>query len=446
MVIKTAAKLAVQSAGKRSKFVNRILKKRGQKKRDLKYSEISESFKHDNKSVVFMSFMGRQYSDSPKAIFAEMVNDEKYSEWRFVWALKKSAIKRCRIEKKLLLSIDNIVKLPPAIKSYLEQLNRMEIVKYRSEQHYLALAESKYWVSNSRIPDEVIPKKGQIYLQTWHGTPLKRLGADIENDNPHPTRSNVELQEWYTLEAKKWTYALAQNEYGARIMSSAFNLKDIGKENVVLTEGYPRNDYLSTYNNEEIKRVKSALGIPTDKKIALYAPTYRDDQHNLGDGYGYSLGCDFEKLQEQLGQEWVVLFRAHYFVARNFNFSEFEGFIHDVSGHDDINELYILSDVLITDYSSMFFDYVNLQRPIIFYMYDLDHYVNSLRGLYLTLEELPGEVIEDEDSLIDRLDNFSSYREKWGKRAKSFSNKYNVKDDGEVSKRVLSEIIDKEDI
>ena len=134
----------------------------------------------------------------------------------------------------------------------------------------------------------------------------------------------------------------------------------------------------------------------------LYAPTFRDNQHD-GSGYTYDTHLDFDRLREEFGDEYVILFRAHYFVANQFDFSRYEGFVYDVSALDDITPLYLISDLLITDYSSVFFDYANLKRPVLFYMYDLEQYANDIRGFYFSLDELPGPILKTEDELVDAI-------------------------------------------
>lgn len=107
--------------------------------------------------------------------------------------------------------------------------------------------------------------------------------------------------------------------------------------------------------------------------MILYAPTFRDNQHTSGIGYTYNLGINFDELAV-LADNYIILFRTHYFITNLFDFNKYKGFVYDVSNYDDINELYLISDILITDYSSVFFDFANLKKPIIFYMYDLDEY------------------------------------------------------------------------
>ena len=222
-----------------------------------------------------------------------------------------------------------------------------------------------------------------------------------------------------------------------------YHLQSLNKENTIVEVGYTRNDFLYNYTQDDVQKIKQKLNLPEDKKIILYAPTYRDNQHKLGKGYVLDLKLDLNKLKEQVGKEYVILMRLHYLVANKVNLEEFKGFAYDVSKYDDINELYIISDLLITDYSSVFFDYANLKRPILFYMYDLEEYKNSIRDFYIELNELPGPIIENEDELINQIKNVNnSYNQKY----KKFNEKYNYLDDGNSAKRLVELVIQNKQI
>src|SRR5699024_9544165 len=121
---------------------------------------------------------------------------------------------------------------------------------------------------------------------------------------------------------------------------------------------------------EEHQTLKRKLNLPLDKKVLLYAPTWRDDEFYSKGNYRFTLQLDLQKMQDELGDEYIILLRMHYVIASQLDIFEFKGFAYDYSDYDDINELYLVSDVLITDYSSVFFDYANLKRPILFYTYD----------------------------------------------------------------------------
>ncbi len=179
-----------------------------------------------------------------------------------------------------------------------------------------------------------------------------------------------------------------------------------------------------------------------NKKIILYAPTWRDNQYVAGLGYTYDMHLDLDRLQRELGEDYILLCRLHYLVANSIDFEKYEGFIYDVSKYDDINELYIISDLLITDYSSVFFDYANLKKPILFYMYDLEEYRDDIRGFYIDINELPGEIITEEDRLIEAVkeveDGFVP-----DEKYMAFNSRYNYLDDGNAAKRTARKIFGK---
>lgn len=397
---------------------NKAFRIAGRAARDAVYRTkmtLDEPFaKIDDRLVYFQTFSGRGYSDSPKAMYEYMLRAPEYAGYRFVWSFKD----------------------PEKYRSLLEN-GRTEIVKFRSKADNKALRKAKYWIANYRMLDYQHPRKGQIYVQCWHGTPLKRLGYDIQaSDNA--MNSIEEIREKYRTDAKKFRWLLSPSPFATDKFVTAWNLKETGQEYKMLEAGYPRNDRLAVATAEETAELKAKIGVE-GKKVILYAPTWRDNQHVSGKGYTYKTEVDFDKLREELGDEYIILFRAHYLVANSFDFAHYEGFVKDVSSYPDINDLYIASDILVTDYSSVFFDCSILGRPIIFYMYDLEEYASELRGFYLSLDELPGPVVRDEESLIKEIRAADGW--KADEAYKNFVRRFNPYEDGESSKRVLGRII-----
>lgn len=372
--------------------------------------------KIDGKMIFFSSFNGKYFTDSPKAMYLYMKDNPKFKDYKFVWTFKN-----------------------PENYEFLKENKNTIIIKRNSKQYEKYLAKAKYWIVNHRIADHLYPKKQQIYVQCWHGTPLKRLGCDIEKtDNVLNTLKEVKSK--YILESKKIKYMVSPSKFTTEKLISSFNLKKVNKENCVIEEGYPRNDFLSNYTEDDVKNIKEKLKINNiNKKIILYAPTFRDNQHESGVGYTYKTEVDFDKLQKELKDEYIILFRAHYFVSNSFDFEKYKGFIYNVSDIDDINELYIVSDILITDYSSVFFDYANLKRPIIFYMYDFENYKDEMRGFYIELNELPGEITRTEDALIKAIKETKNFT--YSNKYKIFNNKFNYLDDGQASKRTVEKFM-----
>ena len=410
-------KKLVHKISKKSIVIRNILRKTINILKKIEYKVTTLGIKVDNKTIIFCSFGGKSYSCSPKAIYEFMISEKKYKDYKFIWAFKE-------------------------IKKYeeLEQNINTHLVKINSKEYRKYLAKSKYWIFNYKIPDYLYPKRNQIFVQCWHGTPLKRLGCDlIHFDNVLNTMKGMKKR--YRIEASKFNYLISPSKFASEKFISAWNLKEIGKENIIIEEGYPRNDFLFNYTQEHVNKIKKQLGIENDnRKIILYAPTYRSDQHEAGVGYTYKEEINFEEFRNKFSKDYIVLFRPHYFIANIFDFEKYKGFVYDVSKIDDINELYIITDILITDYSSVFFDFANLKRPMLFYMYDLEHYRDKSNGFYIDLQELPGKITKTQEELekeLERInDNFI-----YDDRYKKFNDKYNYLDDGKASKRVVEEVI-----
>ena len=301
------------------------------------------------------------------------------------------------------------------------------------------MAKSKFWIVNCKLPSYCIKKDEQVYIQTWHGTPLKRLAHDIETKDDitfyRSKMSRDEMTKSYDVDVAKYNYLISPNEYSSEIFESCFK---IDKEKIK-EYGYPRNDYLVNITNEEIDKLKIKYNIPTDKKVILYAPTWRDNKFNEK-GYIYELKVDFNKWKDMLGDEYVVIFKPHYLISNKFKDIKLDNFLFSFDENVDINELYVMSDLLITDYSSVFFDYAILNRPILFYMYDLEEYRDELRGFYLDInKELPGKITIDEDELLSVIKN-ENYKE-YDEKLKEFRNTYNSLEDGKASQRVINNLI-----
>lgn len=371
--------------------------------------------KVDDKTIIFEAFQGRYVACSPKAMYVEMLKNPDYADFKLVWALRNTD------------------------RADLRANSRTKIVKFESFGYYKALAKAKYWVFNSNTRPFLKPGKNHVFIQTWHGTPLKKIGCDVTCGGNAMTKLS-DIEKIYNGEAKKITYMVSPSNYCTEKFVSAFNLNAVGKEDCVLTLGYPRNDYLFTVTDEQCVEIKSKLGIPEGKKVIIYAPTFRDNNYSAKEGFKLDSYMDFDKAKKSLGEDFVILFRAHYFIAGRLNLDEYKGFVYDVSGVEDINELYVISDLLITDYSSVFFDYANLKRPIVFYMSDYEVYKNELRDFYIDVEELPGPVARNQEEVFEQVKKLADefvVDEKY----QQFNEKYNYLDGADTSERVLREII-----
>ncbi len=369
----------------------------------------------DDRCVIFEAFVGRSYAGSPRAIYEAMVADPRFAEWRFIWAFREVA------------HAEGFAALADP---------RTTIVQYRTSSYYRAFGAARVWVSNSIIAPELLPRAGQIYIQTWHGTPLKRIGLDVIETTQTAMSGKSEIDDRYRAEAGKVTLFVSAAPFTTEVFGTAFGLPASGSQCEFVEIGNPRNDALATATPHDAAAIRARLGIPVGKRVVLYAPTWRDDQHDSRSGYVYELPLDIDKLRAGLGEDWVVLFRTHYLVTNIIDFDAHGGFVRDVSGVDDINELCIASDVLVTDYSSVYFDFALLDRPIVFFMYDLDRYAGELRGFYLPVDDVPGPVVTTGDDLAAALLD-PELSTGWAARRAELNRRMSPHDDGRASQRVL---------
>ena len=404
---------------KKNVFFRKILRKTQLIINKLKYLSYKLKYKTDNKTILFQSFGGKNYTCSPKAIYEKMLEMDEFNDFNFVWVFDNPDIHKVKDDR------------------------RLTIIKTKSKDYYKYFSIAKYWVVNSIIDTGIIKKKDQIYIQCWHGTPLKKLRYDIEL-NGSVLNTIQDIRKRNDEDAKRFDYFISPSKFCTEKFISAFNLKALGKENIIVEKGYPRNDRLYNYTDTDVKRIKKELGLPSNKKIILYAPTFRDNQHSSGIGYTYELSIDFERLKKQFGKDYTILFRTHYFIANSINLTKYKSFVFDVSSYDDINDLYLVSDMIITDYSSVFFDFANLKRPMLFYMYDQDLYQNKLRDFYISLDELPGAIAKTQKELEYNLKNIDAISKKYSKKYEKFNKKYNYLEDGNASERVIKEIFKKD--
>lgn len=319
--------------------------------------------------MIFESFYGKQYSDNPKALY--QYAKEHYPNYRLIWNAKKGH----------------------------EAVFKEAGVPYVVNNSIAGLwwqARAKYWIQNTRMVEWKQPPKHTTVLQTWHGTPWKRLGLDIENVTM-PGVTTEEYRQSFKQDTEKWSYLIAPNAYSLNIFRSAFDYPTTQ----MIPSGYPRNDRLYQPSEDEIIRLKEELHLPQDKTIILYAPTWRDNE-NKGQGkYEMTLAIDLDRWRQAFGDDVILLVRSHYFIQHDV--CQSDEWVRDVSRYPDISDLYLVSDMLITDYSSAFFDYGLLKRPMIFFAYDEEDYCQTTRGFYFDYHTVPGHIVHDNEALIHEV-------------------------------------------
>lgn len=386
-----------------SRHVKNIVQNNKMKNRS-KYQLLDKEESVDSNTIVFESFGGKNYSDSPKYIYEYM--QKNYPKLNYIWVFNNPD--------------KNVI------------VGNAEKVKKGSKEYYDAYSKAKFWVTNARLPLYLNKKENQIYIQTWHGTPLKRLANDMKVVRmPGTTTANYKKN--FYAETSRWDYLVSPNRYSTNIFKTAFWMDEERTWEI----GYPRNDVLVNRSNDQeyINQIKKDLNLPEDKKVIMYAPTWRDDEFVKKGQYLFDLKINLENLQKELGENYVILLRMHYLIANALDLNGYEDFAIDVSNYSDISELYLISDALITDYSSVMFDFGILKRPQYFFAYDIEKYDKGLRGFYMDyMNDLPGEIITDEFKLAEELKNIDEHKEKYKDKIEKFYEKFCSLEKGQSSK------------
>lgn len=283
-------------------------------------------------------------------------------------------------------------------------------------------------------PLSVPKREDTVLLETWHGTPLKRLAFDL-NDVVGGVSN---YKDKFYRQKENWDYLLSDNPFSTEKFQSCF----MYPKEKILEYGYPANDPLYAPDREErARKIKEKLGIPADKKVIMYAPTWRDDNYYEIGQFKFDLDLDVNRLEKEFGDEYVLLLRLHYLVVEALDMSKYGEFAVNGSAYDDVTDLYLITDILITDYSSVFFDFANLKRPVLYYTYDLERYRDVLHGFYLSMEDdLPGPMLLTNDEVVDAIKNIDQVQEKYKDRYEEFYNRFCCIDDGHATERVVNKI------
>ncbi|MFD5771505.1 CDP-glycerol glycerophosphotransferase family protein [Streptomyces sp. NPDC127049] len=348
--------------------------------------------------VLYISYNGKQFSDSPRALHEELLR--RGSDVEHLWAVR-----------------DGQVELPDTLKA----------VRFQGTDWYEALARARYIVTNGHLPHWIKRREGQVIVQAWHGTMLKKIGLDISAPAFDPNYHARLVQE-----SANWNILVSSNRFSTPILKRA-----MGYDGLIAETGYPRNDYLYAEDRDErAEAVKEKLGLPKDKKVVLYAPTWRDDLSHSRGHFKFDLRVDLEDARRRLGDDHVFLVRRHSNIV-DLVPGAGNGFVFDVSEYPDIADLYLAADVMITDYSSVMFDYAHLKRPMLFFTYDLEHYRDRLRGFYFDFEQdAPGPLIGTSDELIQAILDIDEVAAEYKGKYDAFHHNFCDLDDGHASERL----------
>ena len=367
----------------------------------LKHSKLTYRFflklPMHRKRIIFESMWGAKYSCNPRYLYEYI--DENHPDWECVWVLHDKHI----------------------------PVNGKAIRTRRfSLPYFYYMATSKYFVNNVNFHDHYAKRPGQTEIQTMHGTPLKTLGLDVAAD--FPTKAK---EEKFVKKCGRWDYLTVQSDFVADITERCFRFK-----NKFLKFGYPRTDILYTKNNpEDIADLKEKMGLPRDKKVILYAPTWRLRNK-------FDLMVDLDSFKKSLSDEYILILRLHHLSASGWKQPPKDDFIYDLTDYGSVEELYLISDILVTDYSSVMFDYAILDRPIFLFTYDMEEYRDKLRGMYFDIEELaPGPIVYTSKELEEAIINIDKTEKESKAQRKRFQDKFLQYERENSSQMIFDEVM-----
>ncbi len=374
------------------------------------YADYHEKEAIEEKWVLYESSAGIGMTCNPYAIFKAFSGQAEFTEYVHIWAIQ---------------DVEEIELLEEEFRAY----GNVFFIRYHSRAYAYFLAKAKYLINNTSFSDAFSKREGQVFVNTWHSITVKTLGYDTPDGNRVVGNMvrNLLMSD----------YVVSPNEFMTGIFENSFRLANIF-EGRYIQEGYPRNDLVVHTQREYVFRKLIARGAKVDvnKKIILYAPTWTGnsaaepviDMDKYTGLYDYLMG-------HINTEEYQVLVKPHPVVFKNLS-SEAKNSGRYISYSVDTNELLSAVDILITDYSSIYFDYLLTDRPILFYMPDYKSY-ESARGIYFKPDELPGLCAKELPELAEQINQIGLYAKQYG-QARSQTREWACRyDDGHVSEKVI---------
>lgn len=398
-----------------------VLNDRSQKeqhRRNQLYAKFYESLPIVENSILYEVRDGQSVTDSPFALFKYILEQDQEKKYQHIWSIQSSE------------------ELGEAIAPY-KAMSNVTFIERNSEDYLRWLVQAQYLLNNSTFQSFFVPRPEQTYINTWHGTPLKHMGYDIPGN---PSGSQNVVRNFLNAD-----YIISPNAHTTDIFSNAFRLDGI-YEGSILEMGYPRNDLTLHSDRKAIlkKLNQQGLSVSPDEKIVLYSPTWKGTDTNNANDDMKRIITEMDYLAEQIGPEYHLLFKVHpflYAVASNYP----EARNRLVSDQMDMNELLSVVDVLITDYSSVFFDFLVTNRPILFYAWDKDLYAQN-RGMYLEDAELPGPIYEHIDEVANAILHIEDVKTSYKDVYQAARDRFVGYDDGNVAERLFKFVFAKETV
>lgn len=351
--------------------------------------------------VVFSSFQGRGYNDNPRFISERL--HERCPQAKIVWLMKQDAMAHAR-------------EIAP---------DYVKLVRARTTEAFHELATARVWVDNFTKNNLLRHKKGQqFYIQTWHGDrPVKKICYD----EPMWAKGPYRIEE-------RADRVLTGSKFGERMYRTAFRYNG-----EYIAQGAPRNDMLVRDDPDGIRRVREKLGVPQGVKLLLYAPTYRENTEVIPKRAQMDLMRTLDRLEQKTGDRWLCLFRAHY-KSQGIDLEAVKDRLVDVSKYDEMTELLLAADMVITDYSTAGTDFILRNRPALFFVADWAEYI-STRQVYYDVHDAPFMLAEDQDGLEALIDGLTE--EKILRNCRDIRDYFGIYETGHATDAVCDYIIEK---
>ncbi|MFD9907211.1 CDP-glycerol glycerophosphotransferase family protein [Streptomyces sp. NPDC059063] len=342
--------------------------------------------------------------DSPRAVHDELVR--RGADVEHLW-----------------VTHDQQTQVPPGARGVAEH----------SAAWYEALARCRRIVTAGHLPDFFERRDGQTVVQTWNGAPLKRIGTDL-TDTLYADHHHLDA---LPRLSSQWNVLVSPGRFATEHLGRA-----LAYDGEVLEAGSPRNDVLFADDRRKVaERVRRELGLAPDKRIVLYAPTYRDHLAAAPGRFRYEAALDLRAAERTLGDDHVLLVRKHPLTSGRLPGAG-TGFVRDVTAHPRAAELLLIADVLVTDYSSLMFDFAHTGRPMLFHTYDLEHYRDTVRGFYLDFEtRAPGPLLASTGEVLGALKDLDAVAARHAEAYAAFREAYCDLDDGRAAARVAERLM-----
>lgn len=349
--------------------------------------------------IVICNYYGKGYGDNGKYIVEEIIRREL--DYDIVWLLKKDLFGKC--------------KFPPNIR----------IVLYNSIRGLYEMATSKIWIDNCRKTFYPIKRKNQYYIQTWHGSVmLKKVEKDAEN------KLDITYINSCKNDSKMADLFLSNSKFTSNLFKKSF-----WYDGKIFECGSPRNDILINRPNDIKNKVFRYFGLDDDTKIVLYAPTFRVDSNM--EVYNLKFIQILTALKKKHGCNWIFLVRLHPNISQKADAVSYNAQVINATNYDDMQELMVASDILMTDYSSTMFEFMLMQKPVFLYTTDIAEYITD-RDLYFDIFSLPFPVAENNDKLLEYISSFNEAQ--YLNAVASFTNEIVLIDDGRATEKIVEKI------